>query len=361
MLDETLDRYELLRALYEGVREDPPWSTFLDRMLKFTGSQRVVISVRSVASGSQPLLERVAARPGTPNPDLLAIEGFSDSVLRAYGNLTPNRVHSLGELLVLDNEVDSIRQARALQDAQIRFARLMRLDLGGRYLGWISLLSDRADMHLQDSNTLVFLGRHVPAALEMFLDAEAMRIRAEMAEDALRQLGVGQAMFDEGGRIMLADRTAAEALRIEAGQRLHPADRASIRSACGALSGKPASAREVVRLEETPVTQMLLRPAATVATRTLETASAIGLVRMAPASRPANAEKVLAASLGISAQEAALAAAIGEGRNVKEAGMALGLRPQTARTYSKRLYAKTGTGGQAELSRRLHCGLLPFA
>jgi DNA-binding NarL/FixJ family response regulator len=49
------------------------------------------------------------------------------------------------------------------------------------------------------------------------------------------------------------------------------------------------------------------------------------------------------------------------GLELVPAGLDLGLTPETTRNYSKRIYAKTGTRGQADLVRLVLTGLAPFA
>lgn len=64
----------------------------------------------------------------------------------------------------------------------------------------------------------------------------------------------------------------------------------------------------------------------------------------------------VAAQLGVSPAEGRLAALLGEGRTIAEAAAAMGVSLETARTYSKRIYAKTSLRGQADLVRELICG-----
>ena len=75
----------------------------------------------------------------------------------------------------------------------------------------------------------------------------------------------------------------------------------------------------------------------------------------------AAAPEILAAAHGLSPREAALAVALAQGETILAAGQRLGLTPETARNYSKRLYAKTGTSGQAQLVRLVLTGLAPLA
>ena len=71
--------------------------------------------------------------------------------------------------------------------------------------------------------------------------------------------------------------------------------------------------------------------------------------------------QIIAGTLGLSAREAALAEALSRGVPLVEAGKALSLTAETTRNYSKRIYAKTGTKGQADLVQLVLKGLAPLA
>jgi DNA-binding CsgD family transcriptional regulator len=59
--------------------------------------------------------------------------------------------------------------------------------------------------------------------------------------------------------------------------------------------------------------------------------------------------------------EARLALALSRGMSIAEAARDLGLTVESARTYSKRIYAKTGARGQADLVRFIHRSVLAMA
>ena len=63
----------------------------------------------------------------------------------------------------------------------------------------------------------------------------------------------------------------------------------------------------------------------------------------------------------LSPREAALAQKLSRGEMIVEAGRALRLTPETARNYSKRIYARTGARGAADLVRAVLSGLAPLA
>ena len=91
------------------------------------------------------------------------------------------------------------------------------------------------------------------------------------------------------------------------------------------------------------------------------TAVAVGLSRFSRREDPRSAARIVRHTLGLSGGEAALAVGLSRGLSLVEAGAAVNLTPETARNYSKRIYAKTGAAGQADLVRMVLTGLAPLA
>ena len=59
--------------------------------------------------------------------------------------------------------------------------------------------------------------------------------------------------------------------------------------------------------------------------------------------------------------EARLAWSLAQGLSISEAARAHGLTVETARYYSKKIYAKTGARGQVDLVRNILTGVLALA
>ena len=73
-----------------------------------------------------------------------------------------------------------------------------------------------------------------------------------------------------------------------------------------------------------------------------------------PPHAPADdAQARLSALHALPPREAELALKLSEGLSIAEAAQAMGLTVETARNYSKRIYAKLGVRGKAELVRRI--------
>jgi DNA-binding CsgD family transcriptional regulator len=358
----SADERDLILPLFSGIREDPLWETFLRRLLARTGARRLCLLVRT-AGGAKPVLQRILAAPNADLRDRFDVEELSDSGLLPYASLRPQRVYSLEEFFILDNAEAAERQRKLLASANIAHARFIRIAARGDLNAWLIVLHDRNDFRAADSALLSALAPHIALALAMLAEAETLRLRAAMAEEALALIGVGQAAFDAEGRVLAADAIAEDELDIQPSGRpqLRARETQSLNAACAALADGPARVQQIVRIDERLPKDMLLRPAPAASAGLPSGAAAIGLVRRPRREDEASAARVIASTLGLSAREAALAEAMSQGRTIVEAGAELQLTQETARNYTKRIYAKTGASGQADLVRLLLTGLSPFA
>lgn len=195
------------------------------------------------------------------------------------------------------------------------------------------------------------------------MELRGLRLRATIAEEALAHLGIGQAVFDSDGQVILADDIAQEELQIKATGR--PQIRATaaqdLVTACRALSTRSTRSPVTVRFDDRAGKDILLRRGPAVGEGQLRDGFSVGLVRRPQSDNGHAAAAVIAATLRLSMREAALAHAMSQGQSIVEAGSGLQLTRETARNYSKRIYAKTGTSGQADLVRMILKGLAPFA
>jgi DNA-binding CsgD family transcriptional regulator len=360
----SIDERDLLLPLFTGLDEEPLWDTFLHRLLARTRAQRLHLFIRPAGMTGVPPIRRTIRTAGYVRPaGFFDLETFSDAGLLPFAALRPNRVYSLEETTVPES-AEMVRKQRAvLDEASVAHARFIRIVAPGDQNAWLVLLHDRLDFEAADSALLSAIAPHVAAALATLMELRGLRLRAAIAEDALALIGVGQAIFDAGGQVILADAIAQEELDVQATGR--PQIRAgaaqALNGACRELSQASPQARRTVRFDDRAGRDMLLRRAPVAADSTLSSGYSVGLVRRARHGKSASAAPVVAATLGLSTREAALAEAISQGRSIVEAGAQLQLTQETARNYSKRIYAKTGASGQADLVRMILTGLAPFA
>jgi DNA-binding CsgD family transcriptional regulator len=330
------DESNLLLPLFEGIFEQPVWETFLRRLAQRTGAQRVRLTViNSAAPEQMPLRRRVLADrlaqrddPGEPDP----IDA------RIYAALRPNRVYAIDELREFDP-----------QAANVGDARLIRVAGRGDLNAWIVLLHEREAFTTADAALLTALAPTVATALSIFAKLGGMRLRLEAAEGTLALLGIEQEILDRSGKVL------GEEAR---GGNFSPGQTPILAEACLALADAEAGER---RLVPTDGRELLLRPTGKSRADLPHPAAAVAMSRIKRRERAEMGAQVLARLYGLSPREAALAEAISRGVPLIEAGQALRLTAETTRNYSKRIYAKTGTSGQADLVRLVLEGLTPLA
>jgi DNA-binding CsgD family transcriptional regulator len=360
----TIDERDLLLPLLTGIDEEPLWDTFLRRLLARTRAQRLHLFIRPGAMAGMPPIKRtIRVADYNRREGFFDLETFSDAGLLPYASLRPNRVYSLAETMLPDSPEAKRHHREVLDAASVAHARFIRIVARGDHNAWLVLLHDRTDFGAGDSALLSALAPHFALALALLMDLRGLRLRATIAEDALGLIGVGQAMFDADGRVAVADPIASDELDIQSTGRaqIRAAEAQALAGACRELTRAAPSARRAVRFDDRLGKYVLLRRAPVAPDSPLSSGYCVGLVRQQRRENPMSAAPVIAATLGLSAREAALAEAISQGRSLVDAGAALQLTPETARNYSKRIYAKTGASGQADLVRLLLTGLSPFA
>lgn len=366
----SADQRDLYLPLIEGVHEQPPWTTFLRNLVARTHARRAALVVR-VASADPSDHESYVLRASAPraaNEPPLDVARLQRLRLHPYGPMRPGRIYALDELVDYDDAARLAQQRRALAEMRINHARFMRVTVHGDVEAWLLLVREHEDFTAADSALLSTLAPHLAAALRILATMGDLRLQAAMAQASLSRLGVGEIALDSHARVLAADPQAERVLSFvgeagtAAGRRLQllPDVARAIEGACTELAQAPAEARRLVRLDERQSLDLLLRSASLPPSLPGPRPVVIGLIRKTPRDYAPQAPQIIAAAYGLSLREAALAHGLTLGETIVEAGARLGLTPETARNYSKRIYAKTGTTGQPDLVRLLMSGLMPF-
>lgn len=368
------DERDLIFPLFAGLQQADGWDGFLQRLIARTRASRICLLQRPVGAPAIHAFQREAwARRDSPRkpmgrkdnapPRPLDVDALADSGLLPLHTLRPNRVYALEETRVLGDEAAAQRQARVLAREHIAHARFVRFVPARDTNAWLIVTHERKDFSAADSALLSAVVPYIALAITTLTQIMTLQLRATVAEEALALLGVGQVVLDRQARAVVADAVAEAELDVRAGSR--PQMRAgSIEgwaAACEELAGASAKARRLVRLDERTGSTALMRPAPRVGDDLPKVAAATMLVRGERREDEASAARIAAAAYGLSAREAALAVALSRGLSLARAGEQLKLTQETARNYSKRIYAKTGASGQADLVRLLLTGLMPFA
>jgi len=333
------DETELLTALHEGPMETPPWQTFLERLQRRTGANHAAMMFRR---GEGPLaIDGISAgqwargdlKPSPLDPALLA-------------SLRPNRVYSSAEL-------------PGFADTLPPYGRILRVSAPGGYESWLTIARDQADFGSGDGALLAALAPHLVIALRVFATIEKERLRAGISGDAMRRLNFGWITLDASGAIIDLDAQAERLLHLSTAMRRtapgqlrlssQKAERALKDMVRDLAAGHPVRSRAIHLSDEPWLDMLVTLPPDRQVSRT----GAPMLVAYVHGDEHSTTERQdqLMALFGLSRNEARLALSLSRGRSIAQSAKDLGLTLETTRLYSKRIYAKTGTSGQADLVR----------
>lgn len=307
MLTST-DETDLLIPLFGGGGDGARFAPFLARLLRRTRADHAAL-----------LLERETFAEGTCAPEVGA-------ALRSAA-LRPGRVYALAELAAAGTGPGDARVVRVPDGEQ----------------AWL-LITRADDCSAADAALLSALAPYVAIALRQYRAEQRARSLEAAAAIALDRAGAGWILIDNEGRVIdlgpgLAVRLEAAGLRLRAGERLPGL-------AGAAAEGLP---RAIV-LNAEPRVEALLLPGSEAGAAGV---ASVALCRFARTSAE-RADLLFAQLSGLPPREAEFAVALARGRSIAEAGDALGLTLETARSYSKQVYAKLGLRGQADLVRRFY-------
>ncbi|MFY8193916.1 MAG: helix-turn-helix transcriptional regulator [Novosphingobium sp.] len=363
------DQQELFLPLVEGVHETPPLGAFMRNLVARTYARRafLIITLANAMPTQEPTVIHVSAPRAVKEPPL-DFRRLDALELHPYGQLRPGRVYGIDEMLDFDNPARLAMQRGALAEMGIRYGRWLRVTAGGAADAWLLLVREREDFSSSAVSTLAAIGPHLTAGLRTLAALTELRLQAAMAQAALGRLGAGQLAFDAGGRVMAADPQAEHLLAFapapdpRGGRRLQalPAAALALEKACAAIAeGRSESA--VLLLDPARDLHLLLRKCDLTLPEPRAMPAVIGTLRLDLREDERAGTLVLRDVHGLSEREAALAEKLSRGESIIEAGRALRLTDETARNYSKRIYAKTGTRGQGDLVRAILSGLTPLA
>ncbi|WP_375287432.1 helix-turn-helix transcriptional regulator [Sphingomonas sp.] len=336
MLSRT-DQTELLEPLHAGVHETPRWATFLARLRQRMRADAAVLVAGGHVLHSGLDLDQLREKADLPS--------FGAP---AYAALRPGRIYAGEEL------VDPVRAAARRRPPA--FARVLRA-AGAEAQGLLVGLRTERDFAAADASVLAGLSAHLAIALDTRARLARAETSAALSADALAAARTAWLGFDAEARLVAAS-PACPPLLADAGivavsgrrlAGLSGEAEASLASACaafGVVDGAP------IRLTTRAPMDMLVVPAA----QPSGAAVAVGLLRLPPSPSPAR-HRLLMRLHGLTETEARLAEAIVGGASLDEGARICRLSRESARTYSKRIFAKTRTRGQPDLVRLLLTGL----
>lgn len=345
---------ELLQALHEGMFEAPLWGDFLQRLRARTNARFTTLAFRPIDEDAVVELHDGELPQGVNTL-------FGDGKL---GNLLPNRsmregrVYALDELIDLTDPKQHHFHQTVMLPQGISSMRSIRVTEPGGIDLWLGCLGGKA-IGSATGALLTSLAPHLRIALRCYTALERERFRHAVAGEAFGRLKMGWLSLDAGGKIIDATDNVEQLfswgklLRRGRYDRLVPTSPAIDRKLNELLKefARHDHARPwAVNLCKDPWVEMLVTPVQSPVFSGSKTPAAIIYVSGDRRSQADRCEQ-LVDLFGLLPSEARLAWVLAQATPIADAAHSLGLTIETARNYSKKIYAKTGARGQPELVR----------
>ena len=355
----------LLQSLHEGVFETPLWEDFMRRLQAKTAARLVTLIFRPIGGDND-----VQLYAGQPPPENIArlfrVDDIRDPFL--YREMRPRRAYALDELLDRSDPQQNAYYEKAMQPMGITAMRSIRVTEPGGVDLWLSA-SGGKEIGSATGALLSALAPHLRIALRTYVTLERERFRASVTEQAIERLKMGWLTLDNQCRIIEATPNVEQLfqwgtlLRRGRYDRLVPAlpmlDR-QLTALVKSYSDGGEGRSHAFRLSEDPWVDMLVTPANDQALAGRAKPAAIIYISGDRRSQADRCDQ-LVDLFGLLPSEARLAWLMAQATSISEAAEALGLTVETARNYSKKIYAKTGARGHAELVRIILTSVLAIS
>jgi DNA-binding CsgD family transcriptional regulator len=356
---------ELLIPLHEGMYEQPMWHIFLDRLRGTAGTDYATLIVRTPESREVISLFSGARAP----PDLakLFMEKFGHDPL-PHLQMREGRVYALDELLELGGDVQRAFRNEMLAPLALDHLISVRVREPGGLDAWLGLV-DRKGTGAKHAALLTTLAPHVRVAVRHFADLERERLRTSIAADVVSRMNFGWISIDDKCRILDIDPQADKILQRSGAIYRGRYDRLAFGSAkidremamlAKSMRENPNSRARAINLSRDPWIDLLVAP--TPARSMSASAQPVAIIYVS-GDRRSNADRCeqLVDLFALTRSEARLAWALAQGQTIAEAATTLGLTTETARFYSKKIFAKTGARRQADLVRYILASVLALS
>jgi DNA-binding CsgD family transcriptional regulator len=353
----------LLASLNEGMFEQPLWQSFLERLRNAAGVTHVTLAFHPPEE--REILELHVGPPAPAELRRVYSEKFTRGPL-PYQQMREGRVYAMDELLSpQDAEHASYREF--LLSVGVKDLRSVRITEVSGVDAWLI-----CGGHTVRSSTAALISALVPhlrIALRVFVALEREKLRSSLTSEAFGRLNFGWLTLDAQCRIIDMTPHAEEMFRRTAVLRKGRYDRLTptlpavdreLTALIKQFVKDPESRPRAINLSRDPWMTMLVAP---IRGRLLSTRGAPVAVVYLSGDRTSSADRCeqLVELFGLLPSEARLAWAIAQGVPIAEAAANLGITVETARNYSKKIYAKTGARGQAELVRIVLSSVMAFA
>jgi DNA-binding CsgD family transcriptional regulator len=360
---------DLLLCLLDGVFEVPAWRTFLDKLRSQTASDYASLIFRPPGLVPNTVLHLYS---GTRSPVVvqeLYRARFFKTDPTPYHNMVEGRIYSLNELLDLKDPAHEAFYRQIMAPSGMNEMRMVRMVEASGVTAWLTITRRARDFHREVDALLAQLTPYLRSVLRSFVALERERVNGLLAGEVIQRLNCGWIALDASGKVLETDAGGGQFLRdssvlsrdskgylrtnsLNTGEKIVDVIRE--------LTAAPGTRARCVILSREPWIDMLVVPANQASQSAKSVPAVIAYVQGDFSASPERCER-LRRLFKLSSSEARLALALARGLSLGEAAQELALTIETTRTYSKKVYAKVGARGQADLVRVIHRSLLLIA
>ncbi len=359
----------LALALLDGPFETPLWSSFLEGLRQAVGADYATLICQAPNGPIDEALYLLAGDATVENAiDSFKQFGYPDNTARR--NLSvEGRLYTLSEIRDREFDLNPAFFAELANAFGVTAVRQMRIQEPSGIDAWLSVVRRGADFTRAECAVINQITPHLRGVLRNYVAREQDRFAAEMGRDASRRLQFGWIALDSGGYVQSTDPFGEHVLmtsdvlsRDSRGRMaVRPAERQSeIDLALAKMAADPLSRPRAIQLRGDPWFDILLVPARHRALAASGTTAVIAYVHGDNWSS-SDRQSQLAELFSLKPSEAKLALALCRGKTISEAAEEIGLSVESARTYSKAIFAKTGAKGQPDLVRIIMGSILALA
>lgn len=359
----------LTLALLDGANEEPLWSGFLEALRQGVGADYATLVLQSPLGQFDESLYSLAGDASIEEArETFRRYRYPDNPVRREWAMD-GMPYGLAEILEHDSHKFPEFFAELATTIGISAVREVRVQEPSGVDAWLSVVRDGPDFGEDVTQLFIEIAPVLRGVLRNYVVAEQLRFAAEAAGDVVRRLQFGWIALDASGLVLGADRFGEHVLATSQVLRRDRAGRIAIGQAntqhelelaVAGMAAKPDSRPRAIPLRTDPWLDMLLVPARHRPLSASGSAAAIAYVHGDNWSA-SDREAQLAELFSLSRSEARLALALCRGKTIAEAAGEFGLTVDSARTYSKSIFAKTGARGQPDLVRIIMGSILALS
>lgn len=364
----------LIELIYEGPIEQDPWSSFLHACRLWLKSRSALLMFRPPTAMGE-------------HTDIVDSDWHTHAMrriyYRKYAALNPldyermvmGRVYGFHDFVPVDEFRRGSYYLEHCRPLGIEHALVLFIGEARGLRAWLNLSRAEADGDYRPAEVagLVALAPHLYRALRIYSALERHRLESLAYRRTGDSLNLATLLLDETGRVGSMNDSASELIQrhravdlregrlvLARGDDQRQFDEL-LRSLLARDSGQDVGAL-VIGAGGRDTLNVLMRRLPRRGADMRHTEAALAIYLKEPGHAAASAKTDVVATLfGLTPTESRLAVMLADGGSLQGIAAELGITEQTARTYSKRVFAKTGTSRQAELVRLVLTSLANMA